>query len=227
MRPSSSSSWITSSPSSSSLSLASSHGLSLPSIPYAVDYMAPEVLRCPLKSRMEENKDNEFLSYTTAVDVWAVGVLAYELLTGILPFTKGSDLSVAASLGPVAHAAAAAAAAAAQHLHPQLQPAAGLLAAPGGSGSGSGSGGGKRQGFPLMALSFPASVPEDARDFILKALDIDPDARPTIRDMSLHGWMRRHGPFAANSISQPLEQQEQQQQQQVQQMQVQQVQVQQ
>ena len=44
--------------------------------------MAPEVLRCPLKRHVGDNKDRADLHYATAVDAWAVGVLAYELMTG-------------------------------------------------------------------------------------------------------------------------------------------------
>jgi hypothetical protein len=47
-----------------------------------LDYMAPEVLRCPLKRRPGDNKTRTDLHYATAVDAWAVGVLAFELLTG-------------------------------------------------------------------------------------------------------------------------------------------------
>lgn len=44
------------------------------------------MLECPFKSRPIDNKDNERLHYTAAVDAWAVGVLAYELLVGRPPF---------------------------------------------------------------------------------------------------------------------------------------------
>jgi hypothetical protein len=44
--------------------------------------MAPEVLRCPLKRSPLENKGREELAYSEAVDAWAAGVLAYELLVG-------------------------------------------------------------------------------------------------------------------------------------------------
>lgn len=47
-----------------------------------LDYMAPEVLRCPLKRHPADNKERADLHYTGTVDAWAVGVLAYELLTG-------------------------------------------------------------------------------------------------------------------------------------------------
>ncbi|PNH03946.1 Aurora kinase B, partial [Tetrabaena socialis] len=55
------------------------------------DYMAPEVERCPLKINPNDNKHNQSLAYTTAVDVWSVGVLAYELLVGFPPVVGGSD----------------------------------------------------------------------------------------------------------------------------------------
>ena len=46
------------------------------------DYMAPEVLRCPLKRSPDENKTRSDFAYSEAVDAWAAGVLAYELLVG-------------------------------------------------------------------------------------------------------------------------------------------------
>ncbi|GIL62158.1 hypothetical protein Vafri_16424 [Volvox africanus] len=54
------------------------------------DYMAPEVERCPLKASPEENKEDISLAYTTAVDVWSVGVLVYELLVGFPPMVMGN-----------------------------------------------------------------------------------------------------------------------------------------
>ncbi|KAG2434189.1 hypothetical protein HXX76_007915 [Chlamydomonas incerta] len=48
-------------------------------------YMAPEVERCPLKADPQENKDKPQLAYSTAVDIWAVGCMAYELMVGFPP----------------------------------------------------------------------------------------------------------------------------------------------
>ncbi|GLC45895.1 hypothetical protein PLESTF_000709700 [Pleodorina starrii] len=53
------------------------------------EYMAPEVNVCPLKRLPEDNKDNLQLSYGTAVDVWSLGSLMYELLVGFTPFPGG------------------------------------------------------------------------------------------------------------------------------------------
>ncbi|KAG2451016.1 hypothetical protein HYH02_004286 [Chlamydomonas schloesseri] len=53
------------------------------------EYMAPEVVVCPLKRGPEDNKENEILAYTPAVDVWSLGALMYELLVGFTPFPGG------------------------------------------------------------------------------------------------------------------------------------------
>ncbi|GMH33195.1 hypothetical protein BSKO_01029 [Bryopsis sp. KO-2023] len=55
-----------------------------------LDYMAPEVLVCPDKKHPDENKDNLSLAYSKQVDIWAVGVLAYEMIVGYPPFEKES-----------------------------------------------------------------------------------------------------------------------------------------
>ena len=63
-----------------------------------LEYMAPEVILCPQKDLPHEYKDNVELTYTGAIDVWAAGVLAYELMTGKAPFQRqeGSDLNLEA-----------------------------------------------------------------------------------------------------------------------------------
>ncbi|KAG2453971.1 hypothetical protein HYH02_001017 [Chlamydomonas schloesseri] len=64
------------------------------------DYMAPEVVVCPLKRGPEDNKDNLQLAYTPAVDVWSLGVLMYQLLVGFTPFPAGSPPVRAAGTEP-------------------------------------------------------------------------------------------------------------------------------
>lgn len=51
-----------------------------------LDYMAPEVLRCPDKHGPDDNKDRADLEYDASVDAWAMGVLAFELIVGRPPF---------------------------------------------------------------------------------------------------------------------------------------------
>ncbi len=54
---------------------------------------APEVERCPLKAQPDDNKDNPSLAYTTAADIWSVGVLAFEMLCGFPPFASPDPYS--------------------------------------------------------------------------------------------------------------------------------------
>ena len=49
---------------------------------------APEVLRCPTKDRPQDNKERLDLSYGVGVDIWSTGILAYELVNGVPPFTR-------------------------------------------------------------------------------------------------------------------------------------------
>lgn len=57
-----------------------------------------QVLKCPLKSRPEENKEKEHLHYSNSVDSWAVGVLTYELLVGCPPFYDESKKNTEARI---------------------------------------------------------------------------------------------------------------------------------
>jgi hypothetical protein len=50
------------------------------------------VLQCPVKNHPNDHKDRVDLTYTSQVDCWAVGVLAYEMLVGKPPFEQGSRL---------------------------------------------------------------------------------------------------------------------------------------
>lgn len=64
-----------------------------------LDFMSPELLRCPRPGEDDYNKDRAL--YNAKVDVWAVGVLAYELLSGLSPF---SDPQVEKSVAKIMYA---------------------------------------------------------------------------------------------------------------------------
>jgi len=53
-------------------------------------YMPPEVAICPLKKVPSDHKDRSDLFYSAAADIWSVGILVWELLTGSAPF-KGHN----------------------------------------------------------------------------------------------------------------------------------------
>lgn len=56
-----------------------------------LEYMSPEATMCPLKSRPSENKNDEKLAYGIAADVWAVGILASDMVGGKTPFANHSS----------------------------------------------------------------------------------------------------------------------------------------
>mmetsp|Transcript_18818 Transcript_18818/g.52475 ORF Transcript_18818/g.52475 Transcript_18818/m.52475 type:complete len:471 (+) Transcript_18818:234-1646(+) len=49
-----------------------------------LDYMAPEVVRCPLSAELEEG--SALPRYDEKVDIWSLGALLYELFVGAPPF---------------------------------------------------------------------------------------------------------------------------------------------
>ncbi|GIL76510.1 hypothetical protein Vretimale_6031 [Volvox reticuliferus] len=106
-----------------------------------LDYMAPEVLRCPTKKTPDENKGNpESAHYHQAVDAWAVGVFAYELVVGAPPFKAAQMIDTARN----------------------------IMHAP---------------------VSFPETVSDLAKDFIMRALHKDATARLTVLEMLHHPWI--------------------------------------
>jgi serine/threonine protein kinase len=62
-----------------------------------LDYLAPEMLRNPSLEMEEGHAPPEQLEamainpYGPSIDVWAVGIIAYELVTGTAPFTLCDD----------------------------------------------------------------------------------------------------------------------------------------
>ncbi|GFH09303.1 protein kinase domain-containing protein [Haematococcus lacustris] len=56
------------------------------------------VLNCPFKQKPDENKENSALHYSFHADTWAVGVLSYELLVGLPPFSDNNRSTVEAKI---------------------------------------------------------------------------------------------------------------------------------
>lgn len=75
--------------------------LSSPSHPAAV---APEVQRCPLKLHASDNKDNVDLAYDMSCDVYSLGLMTLELLTGGACSGNRDGLAMAKQLQGIAAA---------------------------------------------------------------------------------------------------------------------------
>lgn len=61
-------------------------------------YMAPEVVKNPLKDHPDDYKNDTRFHYNAVVDSWAVGCLAYELLVGFPPFMADTQQQVVANI---------------------------------------------------------------------------------------------------------------------------------
>lgn len=69
--------------------------LGCPVVKGTLQYMPPEVLRCPDRACPDLHKERGDLAYGVHADVWAVGVLLHELLMGRTPFQHATTLLTA------------------------------------------------------------------------------------------------------------------------------------
>lgn len=65
-------------------------------------YMAPEVVKNPLKDHPDDFKNEQRYHYNMVVDSWAIGCLAYELLAGFPPFTANTQNQVVHNINNLA-----------------------------------------------------------------------------------------------------------------------------
>eukprot|EP00798_Chlamydomonas_sp_ICE-L_P018529 gene18529-25035_t len=107
------------------------------------DYIAPEILDCPVKERPDEFKNRKDIGYTNKVDCWCIGILAYEMLVGYPPFLSKNPNET-------------------------------------------------WEAIKYKRVKYPDSMSQLAIDFIKKALDRDPQKRPSVEQMLRHEWIRKY-----------------------------------
>ncbi len=66
-----------------------------PALQGTVQYMPPEVLRCPDRAWPDLHKERQDLAYGVQADVWALGILLHELLLGRTPFQHSTVFQTA------------------------------------------------------------------------------------------------------------------------------------
>lgn len=131
--------------------------------------MAPEILRCDLETRRRARSEGK-AGYGPEVDCWAIGVLTYECLTGKMPYEEGSTMEETFEEINAWQDVLFT-----EHQHALL-------------GCG---------GSDTPAPHFSHVLSQDAKDFIVGCLRLDPTARLTAREMLSHPWIVNHHPTLA------------------------------
>lgn len=108
-----------------------------------MDYMAPEVLVCPLKRLPTDYKERKDLAYTVKVDSWSIGVLAFELITGRTPFRHRDEEDMLKTI-------------------------------------------------KSTEIKFPSGMSTLARDWIQRAMTLNPYERANIHELATHPWINSH-----------------------------------
>lgn len=121
-------------------------------------------------------------AYDVSADLWAVGVIAFVLLCGAMPFSPSEARYTASSL--------------AASLASKWQ---GEVRAEGGGPSEA-----EDQSDRLFPPSLFRGVSHEARDFVRVLLRLDPSARPTATEALAHAWLRPASAATLDPISRTL-----------------------